>query len=441
MLKTLDSVFRVPELRRKILLTISLLFVYRIGSHIPIPGVNVSTIRDAQGELFGGFAGLIGLFNAISAGGLDQCTLFSLGIMPYISASIIFSLLVKVVPALEKIQKEGASGQKKITQWTRLLTVPICIVQSMLVVIAVMGNPIPGGQHIVDPELYNTFLFKLMAVAGVTAGTIFLMWLGEQITEHGIGNGISLLIMAGIVAALPSMVMNYIGQIAEGLAQPQGLVTIAFLFIVVVLAVVFITKGQRRIPIQAAKLQRGRRMYGGQRHYLPFKVNQAGVMPVIFASALLAIPSLIFKAFEWDKIDSFFVYGSFWYVAVYIVLVYFFAYFWNSLMFQPSEIASNLKDQGSFIPGIRPGKRTAEYLESVMVRITLVGATFLAAIAVFPMFVAPGIDDGGMLASFLGGTTILIVVGVALDLVDRINSYLRMREYEGFMKKGRGRAR
>ena len=440
MLSTINSIFRVPELRKKILLTVGLLFVYRIGSHVPLPGVNTEAAKSIQGEMLGALSGLVGIFNAISAGGLDQCTLFSLGIMPYISSSIIFSLLVKVVPALEKLSKEGASGQKKINQYTRLLTVPICIIQSLMVVVGVMGT-VQGNIHIVDPELYNQFWFKIMAITGCTAGTIFLMWLGEQITEYGIGNGISLLIMAGIVANMPSIFINYFEQIADGFAEPQGLVIIGFLFVAVVLGVVFITKGQRRIPIQQAKLTRGRKMYGGQRHYLPFKVNQAGVMPVIFASALLTIPTMLLKTLHLDVIDAYFTYGNFWYVTVYILMVFFFAYFWNSLMFQPTEVANNLKEHGSFIPGIRPGKRTAEFLENVMVRITLVGASFLAIIAVFPMFVTKGMGTAQLLAGFLGGTTILIVVGVALDLVDKINSYLRMRDYEGFMKKGRGRAR
>lgn len=441
MLNTVNSVFRVPELRKKIFITVALLFVYRIGWHIPLPGVNVDVIRSLQSEMFGALGSLVGIFNAISAGGIDQCTLFSLGIMPYISSSIIFSLLVKVVPALEKLSKEGASGQKKINQYTRLLTVPICIVQSLMVVVGIMGTKATGNMYIVDPELYNGFLYKLICITGITAGTIFLMWLGEQITEYGVGNGISLLIMAGIVARLPSTVVNHMQQVAADLAEPQGLAVIGFLFVGVVIAVVFITKGQRRIPIQQAKLTRGRKMYGGQRHYLPFKVNQAGVMPVIFASALLTIPSLIFRGLHLDVVSSYFTYGSFWYVSVYVLLVFFFAYFWNSLMFQPTEMANNLKEHGSFIPGIRPGKRTAEFLENIMIRITLVGATFLALIAVFPMFVTQSLEDTQMLASFLGGTTILIVVGVALDLVDKINSYLRMRDYEGFMRKGRGRAR
>ncbi|MBN2492797.1 MAG: preprotein translocase subunit SecY [Planctomycetes bacterium] len=441
MLNTINSIFRVPELRKKILITVGLLFIYRIGSHVPLPGVNIDVIKTLQAEMFGALGSLVGIFNAISAGGLDQCTLFSLGIMPYISSSIIFSLLVKVVPALEKLSKEGASGQKKINQYTRLLTVPICIVQSLMVVVGVMGTRATGNVFIVEPELYASFAYKLMCITGITAGTIFLMWLGEQITEYGVGNGISLLIMAGIVADLPSIFMNQLDQISGGFAEPQALVVISFLFIGVVISVVFITKGQRRIPIQQAKLTRGRKMYGGQRHYLPFKVNQAGVMPVIFASALLTIPSLLFRGLRLDVLDYYFDYGGFWYVTVYIVLVFFFAYFWNSLMFQPTEMANNLKEHGSFIPGIRPGKRTAEFLENVMVRITLVGASFLAFIAVFPMFVTRSLDAPGLLSRFLGGTTILIVVGVALDLVDKINSYLRMRDYEGFMKKGRGRAR
>ncbi|MEQ8766838.1 MAG: preprotein translocase subunit SecY [Planctomycetota bacterium] len=363
---------------------------------------------------------------------------FLLGVMPYISVLIIFSLLVKVIPSLEKLSKEGASGQKKINRYTRYATVPICIVQALLVIVGVFQGQMQG--KLVDPEItgFWYFLWVLMAITAFTAGTLFIMWLGEQITEHGVGNGVSLIIMAGIIAQVPGSLIEFVSNSAiERNDRITSGFTLALLFVAIVFVVVYITKGQRRIPIQQAKLTRGRRVYGGQRHYLPLKVNQAGVMQIIFASALMVLPSMLGAVPGLGFMQEAFAYGSFWNTIAQIVMILFFSFFWTSLMFQPSEMANNLKEYGSFIPGIRPGKRTAEYLEKVMVRITLAGGTFLALIAVLPQFITTGVFRGTSLPSqvvfFLGGTSILITVSVALDLVDKLNSHLLMRNYDGFM--------
>jgi preprotein translocase subunit SecY len=434
MFQSFANLFRIPELRHRIFVTIGLLVAYRIGWNIPLPGVDPEKIRTlmAQGE--GGGASLLDFLNIISGGGIQQASLFSLGIMPYISASIIFSLLVKVIPALERVSKEGSAGQRKISQWTRWATVPICIVQAIFAVRPYMrAQAALGGVPITFADQPG-FLFALGAVVSLTAGTILLMWIGEQITEHGVGNGISLLIMAGIVARLPVSIAG------ANLTAGQGFL-LSVLFVAVVLGVVFITKGQRKIPVQYAKLTRGRRVYGGQRHYMPIRVNMAGVMPVIFASALLAFPPLIFEWLNMPRMATALGYGKYLWAMFYIGLTFFFAFFWTALMFNPVEMSKNMKEHGSFIPGIRPGRPTAEHLEKIMNRITLAGATFLALIAVLPAVISsvPDLNLPVGLATYLGGTTILIVVSVALDLVDKLNSYLVMRNYEGFLggsKKG-----
>ena len=431
MLQHFANLFRIPEVRSRIWLTLGLLIVYRIGWNIPIPGIDPELVRKAVGQE-GSSNTVLDFLNIISGGGIQNASLFSLGIMPYISASIIFSLLVKVIPALEKVSKEGSAGQRKINQWTRWATIPICIVQAAFAVrpytqpyevlgkIPITFDPDPG------------FGWVLIAVLALTGGTIFLMWIGEQITEHGVGNGISILIMAGIVARLPSAIAN------AGLAVYQG-VLMSALFVLVILGVVFITKGQRKIPVQYAKLTRGRRVYGGQRHYMPIRVNMAGVMPVIFASALLAFPPLIFEALNLNLLATALGYGKYLWAMAYIGLTFFFAFFWTALMFNPVEMSKNMKEYGSFIPGIRPGRPTAEHLEKIMNRITLAGATFLALIAVLPVVVASTMNLPDLLTTYLGGTTILIVVSVALDLVDKLNSYLVMRNYEGFLRGGGGK--
>jgi preprotein translocase subunit SecY len=430
------NLFRIKEIRSKILITLGLLFCYRIGFAIPLPGVNIEAFLEQMGSPGKGTYGrLMDLMNVLTGARIQSATIFSLGVMPYISASIIFSLMVKVVPTLEKISKEGPSGQRKITQYTRLATIPICLVQSFFVVFGTLSG---GGLLYPEVQQYWGF-YVILVMCSLTAGTLFIMWLGEQITEHGVGNGISLIIMAGIVAALRQSFLSMGGQ--ESTTDTwQMLLMFLMTWGIAVIAVVYMTKAQRRIPIQQAKQTRGRKVYGGQRHFLPLKVNQAGVMPIIFASALLMIPALIGGAVGWGWLQDTFQGGAgFWYIASYGSLIFFFSFFWVSLMFQPKEMADNLKEHGSFIPGIRPGRKTAEFLEYTMVRITLAGATFLTVIAVFPSFVRGGFGqlDTAMIY-FMSGTSILIVVGVALDLVEKLNGLLIMRNYEGFMKESGG---
>jgi preprotein translocase subunit SecY len=426
------NVFRVPEIRTKLLITVGFLLVYRIGWSIPIPGIDLVAIRQAMGGGKGEEETFAQLYNLISGGGVYSFALFSLGIMPYISSSIIFSLLTKVVPSLEAVAKEGASGQRKINQWTRLATIPIAMLQAIILVTnvytrqsAVLADRVmlPGG-----------FWAAIGAVFALTAGCVLLMWIGEQITEHGVGNGISLLIMAGIIARVPQAVMSLI----EREETPVLPFTLIILFFLIVVAVVYVTKGMRKIPVQYAKLTRGRRVYGGQRHFLPIKVNQSGVMPVIFASALLSFPMLLGQALNWQALQNSMMPGSWWYTVLNTVLIFFFTFFWNSLMFNPAEMSKNMKEYGSFVPGIRPGKKTAEFLQSVMSRMSIADATFLSLIAVIPQWIASrlGSNVPAQIYYFLGGTSILIVVSVALDLVDKLNSALLMRSYDGFMGSG-----
>lgn len=429
------NIFRIPELRQKLWTTIGLLCIYRIGFHVPIPGVNYDAIAEAtRGQHF-----MFGIMNTLSGGAIGQCVLFALGVMPYISSSIIFSLLVKVVPALEALQKEGQAGVKKINQYTRWATVPICLVQSIFVI---RGMIMPAARqgNIISSAIMDSptmlFLYHIVLMIAFTAGTLFIMWIGEKITEHGVGNGISLIIMGGIIAGLPGQYSILTGSLEQG-EQWQTLVTLATLYFVIVIGIVFVTKGQRRIPITHAKHVKGRRVYGQQKSYLPLKVNQANVMPIIFASALWIAPMALAKVPGLGWMERALAWGSFWWMVGYCILIFFFSYFWTALMFQPNEIANNLKEYGGFVPGLRPGKRTADELERIMVRITLVGATFLCLISLLPSLVSSRFHNlPPNLATFLGGTSILIVVGVALDLVDKVNSHMLMRNYEGFMKGG-----
>jgi len=428
------NLFKIPEIRNKILVTLGLLLVYRIGFFIPLPGVNTAEAL-RQTKNLGEIGQLFGMMNVLTGGSLHSATLFSLGVMPYISASIIFSLLAKAVPALEKIAKEGQSGQRKINQYTRLATVGICLIQSWFVILGPLGA---DGSQLLQAGVREWFgLYVIVVMVALTAGTMFIMWLGEQITEHGIGNGISLIIMAGIVSSLYPSLGAYF-QFGMDRDAWQNLLLFLGAWGLAVVAVVYMTKAQRRIPIQQAKHTRGRRVYGGQRHFLPFKVNQAGVMPIIFGSALLVIPAMVGKALGWTWLEtSFGGQRGFWFVLSYTALIFFFSFFWTSMMFQPSEIATNLKEGGSFIPGIRPGKPTAQFLEQTMVRITLAGAAFLAVVAVLPSFF--GASGGSMdqvLIYFMSGTSILIVVSVALDMVEKLNAMLVMRNYEGFLEEG-----
>lgn len=445
-------VFTIPELRNKILLTLFLLAIYRIGWQIPLPIVDATKMTAFfQQQAAGGLGALVEQVAVFSASQLSQATIFGLGIMPYISASIIFQLLGTVWGPLERLQKEGETGRKKINEYTRYATVGLCIVQSWFYVRFLVQNGLVRENFLAEGHL--SFAWELTAVLTMTAGATFLMWLGEQIDEYGIGNGISLLIMAGILARMPSAGWKLISPMVEGgfeLGSSGGqmgvesVLVLAVLFVAVVAGVVFITQGQRRIPTQSAKHVRGRRVYGGTRQYLPLRVNQAGVMPIIFASSLLLFPTVGFgllaqyfpNAGIWSLLKESFERGSsFLYNILYIGLIYFFCYFWTAITFNPKDMADNLKNYGTFIPGYRPGRRTADYLEKVMVRITYAGAGFLAVVAIFPTLVADWMGVDWTVASFYGGTSLLIAVSVAFDLVQKIDSHLVMRNYRGLLEK------
>ena len=452
MFEKLRIIFTIPELRQKILLTLGLLAIYRVGWQVPLPIVDPKAMT-AFAEEAGGISDLLKTVAVFSASQLSQATIFGLGIMPYISASIIFQLLGTVWAPLERLQKEGEGGRKKINEYTRYATVLICFVQSWAYVAFLASTrigemPLIQSSFLVDGRL--PLLWQLVAVMTMTAGTIFLMWLGEQIDEFGIGNGISLLIMAGILAAMPSALMELTSDTNWELGGGGGkmgietLLVLAALFISVVAGVVFMTQGQRRIPTQSAKHVRGRRVYGGTRQYLPLRVNQAGVMPIIFASSLLLFPQMLFQylhnANPGSSIlgslhDSFTRGQSYLNNVLYVVLIYFFCYFWTAITFNPKDMADNLKNFGAFIPGYRPGKRTADFLERVMERITYVGAAFLALVAIIPTIVAGALGIPAQIASFYGGTGLLIAVSVAFDLVQKIDSHLVMRNYKGLLEK------
>ena len=445
MWEKLRVVFSIPELRQKILLTLMLLAIYRVGWQIPLPVVDQDKMS-AFASQEGGLADVLSKVAVFSASQLDQATIFGLGIMPYISASIIFQLLGSVWAPLERLQKEGESGRKKINEYTRYATLVLSLGQSWFYV-----NTFVVGFDMVDAEFLNAdgslpFGWQLVSVLVMTSGTIFLMWLGEQIDEFGIGNGISLLIMAGILAAMPGAGVDLLNQTQFELGAGSGklgvetLVVLAAMFVAVVIGVVFITLGQRRIPTQSAKHVRGRRVFGGTRQYLPLRVNQAGVMPIIFASSLLLFPSMIFQQLTgygtpFTTLNSMFMPSAFIYNLLYIVLIYFFCYFWTAITFNPKDMSENLKNFGTFIPGYRPGKRTADYLEKVMVRITYVGAGFLALVAIIPTLISSSMGVSPMVASFYGGTGLLIAVSVAFDLVQKIDSHLVMRNYRGLLEK------
>ncbi len=442
-------VFTIPELRQKILLTLGLLAIYRVGYQIILPIVDQEAMTAFFNRDGGGLGDLLNTVAVFSASQLSQATIFGLGIMPYISASIIFQLLGSVWAPLEKLQKEGESGRKKINEYTRYATVVLCIGQSWAYVAFLSNSGLVSPDFLTDSGSLS-FTWQFVAVMIMTAGTVFLMWLGEQIDEFGIGNGISLLIMAGILAQMPSAGYDLLQQTEFVLGGGSGkfgvetLLVLAVLFVSVIAGVVFITQGQRRIPTQSAKHVRGRRVYGGTREYLPLKVNQAGVMPIIFASSLLMFPSILFTALSSASASPFFAAmsdafqrgTSYIYNILYIVLIYFFCYFWTAITFNPKDMADRLKDYGTFIPGYRPGKRTADHLEKVMVRITYVGAGFLALVAITPTIIASALDISPLVASFYGGTGLLIAVSVAFDLVQKIDSHLVMREYRGLLEKG-----
>lgn len=451
MLGKLTVLFKIPELRKKILLTLILLAVYRMGFWIALPFVDQAQLAETLKELQsqqGGLGQVMQVISLFSASNIGQSTIFGLGIMPYISASIIFQLMGTVYPPLERLQKEGEAGRKKINEYTRYATVVICLAQSFFWIRSLSGGLGSGNSLILSG--YDGLYYQLVATITMTAGTIFLMWIGEQIDAYGIGNGISLLIMAGILARMPQAGWSLIEPALEkgvALGTDTGidrLLILALVFVFVVVWVIAITQGQRRIPIQSAKHVRGRKVSGGQRQSLPLRVNQAGVMPIIFASSLLMFPYFVFHWLSqmWTgstflaMLDEAFqpMSRGFVYTISYVVLIYFFCYFWTAITFNPKDMAENLKDYGSFIPGYRPGARTAAYLEAVMVRITYVGAAFLSLVAIIPTLVSTWLGVDFLVASFYGGTGLLIVVSVVLDLVNKIDSHLVMRNYSGLLE-------
>lgn len=434
MLQVFRNIFKIPELKRRILITLGLLAVYRFGAHIPTPGVDFRVLAEIFESAQGTVLGMVDLF---TGGALKRLTVFALGIMPYISASIILQLLTVVVPYLERLAKEGEQGRKKITQYTRYGTVVLSAIQALGISIGLERMQGPGGAVVVPIPGWS---FRLIAVITLTAGTAFIMWLGEQITERGIGNGISLIIFAGIVTRLPSAIASTVGNVQRGEFALFSLIGLLLIMALVVAAVILMQQGTRKIPVQYAKRVVGRRIYGGQSTHIPLRVNTAGVIPVIFASSIIVFPATLAKFVNnpWmqalaDNLSP----GHMLYTVLYAMMIIFFAYFYTAIVFNPTDLAENMKKYGGYIPGVRPGKRTATYIDSVLTRITLSGAVFLALIAILPQFLIHYLK----VPFYFGGTALLIVVGVALDTMQQIESHLLTRHYEGFMKKGKLRGR
>ncbi|MEE9230446.1 MAG: preprotein translocase subunit SecY [Acidobacteriota bacterium] len=460
MLTTFQNILSIPDLRRRLLYTFMMLAVYRVGGQIPTPGVNAEALRSFFAEQAGSFLGFLDLF---SGGNLGQMTIFALGIMPYISASIILQLLTVIWPYLEKLKEEGEIGRRKITQYTRYGTVVLSIIQSFAIAMWIENQPGPGGMSlVVNPGLG----FKLMTILTLTTGTAFVMWLGEQITARGIGNGISLIIFAGIVVGLPGAIFGTVQDVRNSTLNLLAVLVLLVFMVGVVAAIVYVERAQRRIPVQYAKRIVGRRMYGGRSVHLPLKLNTGGVIPVIFASSMLAVPQTIagfmFTDVPWLRdVARQLDYNMPLYNLMYFLLIIFFAYFYTSIIFNPVEAADNMKKYGGFIPGIRPGRRTAEYLDEVLSRLTFVGSIYLGVVALLPIFLISGLNVGALpvigpaldraLPNFItqglgvkfyfGGTSLLIVVGVAMDTVQQIESQLLMRHYDGFLKGSRVRGR
>lgn len=443
MLRALANIFKIPDLKRKVLFTFGIIAVYRIGAFIPTPGIDGTKLtqffeniaRTAGGTLFG-------LMNMFTGGAMGKATIFALGIMPYISASIILQLLTVVIPQLEKLSKEGEVGRRKLTQYTRYGTVVLAIIQSFFISLWLENPAHFQGIHIVQ---FPGWSFRILTVITLTAGTAFIMWLGEQITERGIGNGISLIITCSIVSRIPIAVGEVVRRLRSGELMTLTLILMIAMFVAVTVAVIVITQGQRRIPVQYARRIVGRRVYGGQSTYIPLRVNQAGVIPIIFAQSLILFPATIAGVMPgirgMQAIVNALVPGRALYEIFYAGLIIFFCYFYTAITFNPVDVADNMKKYGGFVPGIRPGRPTAIYFDHIMTRITLAGAIFLAIIAVLPTFVHQGFRIPFLVASFFGGTGLLIVVGVLLDTMKQIESHLLMRHYEGFMKRGKLKGR
>ncbi|MBI3587361.1 MAG: preprotein translocase subunit SecY [Ignavibacteriales bacterium] len=436
--ETFTNIVKIQELRERLLFTAALLIVVRIGSHITLPGVSASLLADtirrsSEGTLFG-------LYDMFVGGAFSNAAIFALGIMPYISSSIVIQLLGAVIPYFQKLQKEGEDGRKKITQYTRYGTVLISMLQASGVVVKLASTTTPGGPIVPVPG----FGFAMSTIVVLTAGTVFMMWLGEQITERGIGNGISLIIFIGIIARFPNSILDEVQLIQGG----RSLIVEIVIFVLmgfIVAGVVLVTQGTRRIPVQYAKRVIGRKVYGGVTQYIPLRVNTAGVMPIIFAQAIMFVPQIIFQFFPESEFvanlsSNWFSYTSWTYSIIYGLMIVFFTYFYTAIAFNPKDVADTMKKQGGFIPGIRPGNHTAEFVDNILTKITLPGSVFLAIIAILPtVMIKMGVTPG--FASFFGGTSLLIVVGVALDTLQQVESHLLMRHYDGFMKSGKLRGR
>jgi preprotein translocase subunit SecY len=429
------NIFKIPELKKRLLFTAALLAVYRIGVHVPTPGID----GGALSEFFNAAKGTIfGVVNMFTGGGLERLSVFALGIMPYISAAIILELLVVVIPHLEQLKKEGEQGHKKITQYTRYGTVILSIIQGFGIAVGLEGmrSPVTGAAVVFVPG----WGFRLMTVITLTAGTSFIMWLGEQITERGIGNGISLIIFAGIVARMPGAIGNTFRLMSQGEMNIFTLVIILLVMVAVIGFIIYVEQGQRRIPVQYAKRVVGRRMYGGQSTHLPLKINSSGVIPPIFASSILMFPATIAQFTQVGWLQSFSTFmrpGGIYYNLIYVGFIVFFCYFYTAITFNPEEVADNMKKNGGYIPGIRPGKRTAEYIDRVLTRITLGGAVYVSAVCVLPTILYAQFN----VPFYFGGTALLIVVGVAIDTIAQIESHMLSRHYEGFLKRSGARGR
>jgi preprotein translocase subunit SecY len=430
-ISSFQNIFKIPELKSRVLFSLALLAVYRIGAHIPTPGINGEALSRFLTEKGGA---LMGFFDMFSGGALSRVTIFALGIMPYISASIILQLLTVVIPAIGKLAKEGESGRKKIVKYTRYGTVVIAAVQSFGIAAGLEG--MQGGIFVQNPG----WSFKLMTMITLTSGTAFIMWLGEQITERGIGNGISLIIFAGIVARFPNAIISTVRLIQAGELSIFFVIFLVAMMVAVIGAIIYMERGQRKIPVQYAKRVVGRKVYGGQATHLPLKVNTSGVIPPIFASSILIFPATVagFIAIPWvQSVARQLSPGTIFYTIFYIGMIFFFAYFYTAIIFNPIDIADNLKKYGGYIPGIRPGQKTSEYIYKVLSRLTFVGALYLGVVCIIPEILISRFN----VPFYFGGTSLLICVGVALDTVSQIESHLVTRSYEGFLKKGRIRGR
>ena len=428
------NIFKIPELKKRILYTLGLLIVYRIGVHVPTPGIDAVALASFFAQAKGT---LLGLFDMFSGGALERLSVFALGIMPYISASIILQLLTVTIPHLERLSKEGEQGRKKITQYTRYGTILLSVIQGFGISIGLEQMTSPGGAPVV---ILPGWAFRLMTVMTLTAGTAFIMWLGEQITERGIGNGISLIIFAGIVARMPTATGNTFRLLSTGEMGLFIVLILVVLMVAVIAFIIYMEQGQRRISVQYAKRVVGRKMYGGQSTHLPLKVNTSGVIPPIFASSIIMFPATLasFIAVPWmQRVASAMRPGNIAYETLYVGFIFFFCYFYTAITFNPADVADNMKKQGGYIPGIRPGKRTADYIDRVLTRITLGGAIYVSAVCVLPSVLMTKFN----VPFYFGGTALLIVVGVAVDTIQQIESHMLTRHYEGFLKKGGVRGR